>query len=93
MFSPGIKWTVQDAKAAEIETWLDLLAAAYNVLPMDTSAFRFGAKLMHRQSDTLYEDAMIAATAQVHGRAGAYVRWAVEVLRRAVVSIGGLRAE
>jgi predicted nucleic acid-binding protein len=22
---------------------------------------------MHRQSDTLYEDAMIAATAQIHG--------------------------
>ena len=25
------------------------------------------AKLMHRRSDTLYEDAMIAATAKVHG--------------------------
>ena len=31
------------------------------------SAFRHWARLMHRQSDTLYEDAMIAATAQVHG--------------------------
>jgi toxin FitB len=33
---------------------------------MDASAFRAWARLMHRTSDTLYEDAMIAATAQVH---------------------------
>ena len=55
------------AKAAEIEAWLDLVAGAYNVLPMDAGAFRHWARLMHRQSDTLYEDAMIAATAQAHG--------------------------
>jgi len=36
-------------------------------LPMDTAAFRAWARLMHRKSDTLYEDAMIAATAKVHG--------------------------
>jgi predicted nucleic acid-binding protein len=34
---------------------------------MDASAFAAWAKLMHRKSHTLYEDAMIAATAQVHG--------------------------
>ena len=28
--------------------------------------FRVWARLMHRKSDTLYEDAMIAVTAQVH---------------------------
>lgn len=50
-------------KAEQIEQWLDLVAATYNVLDMDTQAFRVWAKLMHRQSDTLYEDAMIAATA------------------------------
>jgi predicted nucleic acid-binding protein len=55
------------AKAAEIETWLAQVAAAYNVLPMDAAAFRIWAQLMHRQSDTLYEDAMIAATAKAHG--------------------------
>jgi predicted nucleic acid-binding protein len=33
---------------------------------MDAAVFRQWAKLMHRQSDTLYEDAMIAATAHVH---------------------------
>lgn len=55
------------AKAAEIEAWLELLAGAYNVLPMDAATFRAWARLMHRKSDALYEDAMIAATAQVHG--------------------------
>lgn len=57
----------QDAlKAAEIEAWADQVAAAYNVLPMDVETFRQWAKLMHRQSDTVYEDAMIAATALAH---------------------------
>ena len=54
------------AKASEIEAWVDLAAGAYNVLPMDGVAFRAWARLMHGKSDTLYEDAMIAATAQVH---------------------------
>lgn len=64
----GIELTrEQDApKAAEIETWLDSLAASLQVLPMDGAVFRAWARLMHRRSDTLYEDAMIAATAQVH---------------------------
>ena len=57
----------QDAvKAAEIEQWANLVAASYNVLPMDAATFRSWAKLMHRRSDTLYEDAMIAATAIRH---------------------------
>ena len=54
-------------KASEIEGWLDQVAAAYNVLPLDAAAFREWARLMHRRSDTLYEDAMIAAMARVHG--------------------------
>lgn len=54
-------------KAAEIEGWLEQVAGAWNVLPMDAATFRAWARLMHRKSDTLYEDAMIAATAQVHG--------------------------
>lgn len=53
-------------RAAELEAWLDQVAAAYNILPLDGIAFRAWAKLMHRKSDTLYEDAMIAAIAQVH---------------------------
>lgn len=51
------------AKAAEIELWLDRVADAWNILPLDGPAFRLWAKLMHRRSDALYEDAMIAATA------------------------------
>jgi predicted nucleic acid-binding protein len=64
----GIELTrEQDAtKASEIEAWGDLVAASYNVLPMDGEKFRTWARLMHRKSDTLYEDAMIAATAIVH---------------------------
>jgi predicted nucleic acid-binding protein len=54
------------AKAGEIEAWLDLVSQSYNVLPMDGGTFRVWARLMHRRSDTLYEDAMIAATASVH---------------------------
>lgn len=65
----GIELTREQdaAKAAEIEAWLELVADAYNILPMNAAIFRCWATLMHRQSDTLYEDAMIAATAQVHG--------------------------
>ncbi|MDR2212497.1 MAG: type II toxin-antitoxin system VapC family toxin [Pseudomonadales bacterium] len=54
------------AKAQELEHWLESLVGAYNVLPMDAAVFRAWARLMHRNSDTLYEDAMIAATARVH---------------------------
>ena len=53
-------------KAAELTAWLDQVAEAYNVIPMDGPAFREWARLMHRRSNTLYEDAMIAATARVH---------------------------
>jgi predicted nucleic acid-binding protein len=34
---------------------------------MDAPAFRFWARLMHRQPDHHFEDAMIAATAAVRG--------------------------
>ena len=53
-------------KANSIETWLDHIAAAYNVLPMDGPTFREWARLMQNRSNTLYEDAMIAACARVH---------------------------
>lgn len=54
------------AKAVLIESWAVQVAQTYNVLPMDAETFRVWAKLMHRESDTVYEDAMIAATAIVH---------------------------
>lgn len=56
-----------EAKASEIEAWLEMVAGSYNVLSMDAATFRTWAQLMHRRSDTVYEDAMIAATAKVHG--------------------------
>ena len=54
-----------EAKAAELSAWLDALSESYNVLPMSAEAFREWARLMHRKSDTVYEDAMIAATAKL----------------------------
>lgn len=54
-------------KAAELEQWADQVSELWNVLSMDVPTFRMWAKLMHRRSDTLIEDAMIAATARVHG--------------------------
>ena len=53
-------------KAEELEAWLDRVVASYGVLPMDATAFRTWARLKHRKSNTLVEDAMIAATAVVH---------------------------
>ena len=55
-----------EAKAEELETWLDRVVSGYGVLPMDAVTFREWARLKHRKSDTLIEDAMIAATARVH---------------------------
>ncbi len=64
----GVEMTrTQDpVKAGEIEAWVDQVAATFNILPMDAAVFRCWARLMHRQSDDLIEDAMIAATAAVH---------------------------
>ena len=64
----GIELTREqdESKAAELEQWLELVSGSFNVVPMDALAFRVWARLMHRTSDTLYEDAMIAATAKVH---------------------------
>ena len=65
----GIELTrVQDRdKAAELQRWLDAVEGQYSVLPMDGRTFREWARLMHARSDALYEDAMIAATARIHG--------------------------
>lgn len=54
------------AKAAEIDLFADRLIETYQVLAMDAATFRLWARLMHGRSDTLYEDAMIAATAMAH---------------------------
>ncbi len=54
------------AKAAELESWLGRVIDGYGILPMDVVTFREWARLKHRQPDSLFEDAMIAATARVH---------------------------
>ena len=51
------------AKAAELDGWLDHVLATYSILPVDAIAFKEWARLMHRQSDTLMQDALIAAVA------------------------------
>ena len=62
----GIELTrSQDAERAEVlERWLvhELLPSA-QILPMDADVARVWAKLMHKRSNTLFEDALIAATA------------------------------
>ena len=64
----GIELTrAQDAaKAAEIEAWLEQVVTSGQVLPMDAAVCREWARRMHGRSNTLVEDAFIAATAMVH---------------------------
>jgi len=65
----GIEITrAQDAARAEqLEGWLvvELIPNA-QILAMDAPVARAWAKLMHKRSDTLTEDALIAATALTH---------------------------
>jgi predicted nucleic acid-binding protein len=64
----GVEMTRENnpERAGEIEHWLEQVMQSFSVLPMDAEAFRVWARLMHRRSDSLMEDAMIAATASVH---------------------------
>ena len=50
-------------KALELEIWLNQIIATNHVISLDAERFKVWAKLMHRQSNTFYEDVMIAATA------------------------------
>ncbi|MEI9969181.1 MAG: type II toxin-antitoxin system VapC family toxin [Terracidiphilus sp.] len=61
------KTRLQDPhKANEIEQWIDRIMRTWMVLGMDGPSFREWARLMHRTSDDLAADAMIAATARIH---------------------------
>ena len=62
-----ITWEQDPAKADELEAWLARLISSHEVLPMDAALFREWGRIKHRQSNTLLVDAMIAATAKVHG--------------------------
>ena len=64
----GVEMTRErdDEKAGQIEAWLEQLMLTGQVLAMDAAVCRAWARLMHRRTDTLVEDAFIAATASVH---------------------------
>lgn len=68
-FQRGIERTRAQnrTKAEEIESWVERLAGTSQILPMDTSCFREWARLMEGEQEHLLEDAMIAATARIHG--------------------------
>ena len=54
-------------KAEEIESWVERLAGSAQILSMDAACFREWARLMEGKQEHLLEDAMIAATARIHG--------------------------
>jgi predicted nucleic acid-binding protein len=54
-------------KAQEIQRWLDSLAVTFSFVPMDAACFQEWARMMTGKPDALRADAMIAATARVHG--------------------------
>jgi hypothetical protein len=56
-------------KALEIERFIDRVLSSYSVLPLDAVTFREWARLLHGKSRDLTEDAMVAATARIHGMA------------------------
>jgi len=55
------------AKAAELSAWIERVQEGFQILALDGPVCREWARLMSRTSDTLSADAMIAATARVHG--------------------------
>jgi|SRR5271154_933370 len=59
--------TQDPKKAEEIELWVDRLAESSQVVTMDGVCFREWARLMHGKPESVAEDAMVAATARVHG--------------------------
>jgi predicted nucleic acid-binding protein len=54
-------------KAREIESWLTKVEQSFSFVPMDSACFRESSRLMSGKSEALRDDAMIAATARVHG--------------------------
>jgi hypothetical protein len=55
------------AKAREIESFLTSVEMSFAFVPMDPACFREWSRLMAGKPEALREDAMIAATARVHG--------------------------
>jgi predicted nucleic acid-binding protein len=61
----GIEITCEQdkEKAKQLENWLNQVESVYNVIPLNAQIFRRWGKIMHRQSNTILEDGLIAATA------------------------------
>jgi len=55
------------AKAREIESWVTSVEMSFAIVAMDAACFREWARLIAGKPNALREDAMIAATARVHG--------------------------
>jgi toxin FitB len=68
-FQRGIERTRAQnrTKAEEIESWVERLSGTSQILPMDAICFREWGRLMEGKQEHLLEDAMIAATARIHG--------------------------
>ena len=56
-----------EGRADELTSWLDEVVTTFSVIPVDARTFRLWANLMHRKSQAVFLDAMIAATAIVNG--------------------------
>ncbi|MCL2781189.1 MAG: type II toxin-antitoxin system VapC family toxin [Actinomycetia bacterium] len=54
------------ARAAEIESWVDLVASTQDVFDLDAETFRIWAKLIEAKPDAVRDDALIAACARRH---------------------------
>jgi predicted nucleic acid-binding protein len=54
------------AKALEIEQWIDAITVTHRIIPIDARIARERARLLSGRSLALYEDAIIAATARIH---------------------------
>jgi predicted nucleic acid-binding protein len=55
------------AKAAELDRWIEEINGSWQVIAIDAAIAREWGRLMERKSKALFEDAMIAATARIHG--------------------------
>lgn len=65
----GIERTreVDSLKAYEIEQWLEQIVSTSQILDLTADVLREWARLMHRRSSDLLQDALIAAVARVNG--------------------------
>ena len=56
-----------DARAIELDAWVESVLGNYQFVPMNTATFREWARITYRKPPHLMLDAMIAATAIVNG--------------------------